>query len=139
MKSSLVIVTVLVSIISCALASKMVGGWTEMSAENKVKYTKLVQDHYNRNGNAIHQAKVIEVIEALQQLVNGLNIRFKVKMAHTECKKNDSKKLELCAVNQSEIHHCNFEIYRSFTDNTDTINNFKCQKATSTTTSKPSN
>lgn len=72
-----------------------------MSEEDKIKYTKLVQDHYNRNGNAAHQAKVIRVVEASQQLVNGMNIRFHVKMAHTDCRKNDSKKLELCAVNQS--------------------------------------
>ncbi|XP_008828250.1 cystatin-S-like [Nannospalax galili] len=106
----------------------LAGGLREANIQQKDVKEALdfAISEYNGRKNDLYLSKVVEVVQAQEQLVAGINYYFDVVLSQTTCLKTQSD-LTNCPINeQQEREFCSFRIYFVHWLNQKTLTSSNC-------------
>nr|WBW70118.1 venom protein [Lampona murina] len=116
MKFLIVVCIAIAPVIQTATASiGKTGGWSPVKDVNSADFQRIINfatATISSGSNDLYLMRPVEVLNAEQQVVAGMNYKFTIRIRQTECKKNRSANVD--------INDCNF-LYCGRTEKCDVV------------------
>ncbi|XP_066553122.1 cystatin [Amia ocellicauda] len=113
-RSAVPLLAALCAVAALGAAAGIPGGITpaDLSDPGVQDALKFAVSEYNNARKDNFASKVLKVVDAMQQVVAGINYILTVKIARTTCEKETVEDLEMCAFHKiARVRTCTFEVW----------------------------
>jgi len=88
---------------------KLIGGFMKVDPQSKdiVDLTDFIVDSFDAESNAMHAQKVIRIVDAQRQIVNGVKTKIMVEIGYTKCRKEPALDKTNCNVDEERVTFAN--------------------------------
>ncbi|RWS24651.1 cystatin-like protein [Leptotrombidium deliense] len=119
----------LVLIIAMSAVGSMVGNFTDMKDEKKIKELQdFCMTRLNQQTNSIYLKNVAKVVSAKQQVVSGMMYELVLEVGMTACRKSGSELLTDCEIDNNKPRElCTFKVWEKSWENFRSIEKMECK------------